>query len=130
MLGFEQPDGKHAQAFLRPNPLLEGGLALAPIVSAMMDVSDGLLLDASRMAKASGVTLDLDTAQMDIADRSRLMECLSWGDDYALLFTCDAGLTPPVSASLIGSVIDAGAAPILIDGAPPPPNQRLGYTHG
>ncbi len=42
-------------AYRRPVPLLDVGRALAPHVTAMMDVSDGLLIDASRLAEASGV---------------------------------------------------------------------------
>src|SRR3546814_5288796 len=41
-------------------PRLEAGRALAPMVSAMMDVSDGLLIDAWRMAVASGAAMRID----------------------------------------------------------------------
>src|SRR5206468_9460676 len=40
--------------YRRPIPQLSAGQALAPRANAMMDVSDGLLLDARRMAEASG----------------------------------------------------------------------------
>jgi thiamine-monophosphate kinase len=130
MLGFEQPSGLYGEAFLRPRPLLQEGQALASRVTAMMDVSDGLLLDATRMATASGVTLDLRSTHMEVADRSRLLDCLSWGDDYALLFTCDPKIGVPVTAAPIGTVVAASAHPIMLDGAPPPPAQRLGYLHG
>src|SRR6478752_2250423 len=51
-------DDRHAGGTLvdidrRPVPLLSAGQALAPRANAMMDVSDGLLLDARRMAEAS-----------------------------------------------------------------------------
>ncbi|HEU0135102.1 MAG TPA: thiamine-phosphate kinase, partial [Allosphingosinicella sp.] len=39
--------------YRRPRPRIEAGQALAPLVTAMMDVSDGLLIDARRMAAAS-----------------------------------------------------------------------------
>lgn len=129
MLGFEGNGGEYALALHRPVPLSEDGLALAPFVSAMMDVSDGLLLDARRMAEASGVTLDVHTAHVPVADRSRLIECLTWGDDYALLFTCDAKRCPPVTASPIGFVNPPGAYPLLVDGMPPPSGIALGYQH-
>src|SRR5687768_1754762 len=42
--------GPLVDAYRKPRPLLAEGLALGPRVSAMMDVSDGLLIDAARMA--------------------------------------------------------------------------------
>ena len=50
--------------YRRPVPQLGAGQVLAPHAHAMMDVSDGLLLDARRMAEASGcaVAIDLDRA--------------------------------------------------------------------
>ena len=129
MLGYEQGGGPHARAFHRPAPLLQEGQALAPVVTAMMDVSDGLLLDASRIAVASRVTLDISTISMNIADRSRIRECLSWGDDYALLFTCGEHISPPIPASPIGKVTVAGPHPVLIDGDAPAPDERLGFQH-
>ncbi|HYZ48045.1 MAG TPA: thiamine-phosphate kinase, partial [Sphingomonas sp.] len=47
--------GPEIEAYRRPRPRLVEGRALAPLVHAMMDVSDGLLIDAQRMAEASGV---------------------------------------------------------------------------
>jgi thiamine-monophosphate kinase len=46
--------GPLVEAYRRPMPLLEEGQVLAAEASAMMDVSDGLLLDARRLAVASG----------------------------------------------------------------------------
>ena len=139
MLGFDVvrgglDDDGYAGAFTRPIPLLAEGRALAPLVTAMMDVSDGLLLDASRIAAASGVTLAIDRAAIPLAAgveaAGRGAEALRWGDDYQLLFTLPAGVEPPVPASRIGVVLPAGQFPILLDGAPPDPSQPLGYLHG
>jgi thiamine-monophosphate kinase len=67
----------------RPCALLAEGQALAPYVTAMMDVSDGLLLDAARMARASGVTLAIDRTAVPIAaPEDRRDDALRWGDDY------------------------------------------------
>ena len=65
MVGFEalqagSRDDALTLAYRRPRALMAEGMALAPHVTAMMDVSDGLLLDATRMARASGVTLAID----------------------------------------------------------------------
>ena len=55
-------EGVLVEAYRRPVPLLAAGRALAPHAHAMMDVSDGLLLDLSRLCAASGcgAAVDLD----------------------------------------------------------------------
>jgi thiamine-monophosphate kinase len=97
----------------------------------MMDVSDGLLLDAARLAEASGCTADIALDAVPFADgitgEDRL-EAARWGDDYELLFAAPQGWTPPVPATRIGTLHSAGTAPLLLDGIPPP--GRLGYQHG
>src|SRR5690606_32682117 len=79
MLGFEAlrdgTDGD-SSAYRRPLARLAEGEALAPLVTAMMDVSDGLLLDASRLAGASGVTLALDGGAVPVAAPDRRDEAL------------------------------------------------------
>ena len=131
MLGFEalQAGTGDSLAYRRPQALLAQGRALAPLVTAMMDVSDGLLLDASRLARASGVTLAMASAAVPVATpQARRDEALRWGDDYQLLFTLPPDAAPPCPATAIGSVGEAGAHPLLLDNAPP--NGRLGYEHG
>lgn len=132
MLGFEalqDGTGADSKAYTMPRPLLDEGCALAPHVSAMMDVSDGLLLDAFRMAEASGVSISIDTAACPVADPARRMDCLTWGDDYQLLFTLPAGVEPPVSATCIGRVEPRGFAPLFMDGEAVTNREGLGYVH-
>lgn len=115
-------------AYRRPRALLAEGQALAPHVSAMMDVSDGLLLDASRIAAASGVTLAIESAAVPLAvPENRRDAALRWGEDYQLLFTAPADAALPVPAHRIGAVLRAESAPVLLDGAPP--SGSLGYEH-
>ncbi len=129
MLGFEGA-GEHRGAFDRPVPRLAEGIALAPYVTAMMDVSDGLLLDAWRMAEASGVTLALDPAAIPVADPARADECLRWGDDYELLFTAPPSAPLPVAAHPIGMVTSPAAAPLILGGEALRDPASLGYHHG
>ena len=117
-------------AYLRPAPLLAEGRALAPHVTAMMDVSDGLLLDCWRLAGASGVTLALDGAAIPVADERRRGECLRWGDDYQLLFTAPADTALPVAASRIGTVVPLDGGHLRLDGRDLSLDDGLGYTHG
>ena len=117
-------------AYRRPQPLLREGQALAPHVTAMMDVSDGLLLDAARLARASGVTLALKAAAIPLAvPEDRRAEALRWGDDYQLLFTAPAATQLPIPAFRIGTVAAVSGAPILLDGAPLSEADGLGYQH-
>lgn len=130
MLGFVgNPD--HLNAYNRPQPLIDEGRTLAPHVTAIMDISDGLLLDSARMAKASGVCFDIDASSVPVADSERAMECMSWGDDYQLLFTLPTSEQPPVEAERIGAVRPAESEHhLLLNGNPPPQGTRLGYQHG
>ncbi|MCK0128846.1 thiamine-phosphate kinase [Erythrobacter sp. F6033] len=129
MLGFEGVD-QHLDSFNRPKPRLSEGRALAPLVSAMMDVSDGLLLDAFRMAQASNVSIALETNAIPVADPERRDECMRWGDDYELLFTLPHDVKPPVPAARIGTVEQRGFAPIFVDSEPVMNSEGLGYQHG
>ena len=131
MLGFEalQAGTGDSLAYRRPQALLDSGRALAPLVTAMMDVSDGLLLDASRLARASHVTLAITGAAVPIATpEARRAEAMRWGDDYQLLFTLAAGTAPPCPAQRIGDVLEQTPEPLLLDGAPP--LGQLGFEHG
>ena len=131
MLGFEalQAGAGDSLAYRRPLALLDEGRALAPLVTAIMDVSDGLLLDASRLACASYKTLAITSAAVPIATpEARRDEALRWGDDYQLLFTLPAGTRPPCPAQRIGEVLERGTEPLLLDGAAP--LGKLGFEHG
>ena len=132
MLGFEalrDATGGDTVAYRRPSPRLTEGKALAPLVTAMMDISDGLLLDAWRMASASGATIAVESALVPVASAVRREQCLRWGDDYELLFTCRPETALPVAAHRIGSVI-SGPAPLALDGMAITDPAGLGYQHG
>jgi thiamine-monophosphate kinase len=129
MLGFEGV-AAHRAAFDRPVPRLAEGIALAPMVSAMMDVSDGLLLDAFRMAQASGVTIALDPALIPVADQTRADACMRWGDDYELLIAAPPAVCLPVAAHRIGTVTARTAAALVLGKILLNDPARLGYSHG
>ena len=131
MLAFEarERNSERTLAYRRPQPRLREGLDLAPLVTAMMDVSDGLLLDSFRLAEASGVSLSLDRAKIPVAAPARLDDCIRWGDDYELLFTLPSGTHSPVAATRIGAVAERQSAPLYLDAAPLTSGDRLGYIH-
>ena len=130
MLGFERLKGGTGDslAYRRPSALLDEGQALAPLVTAMMDVSDGLLLDARRMAEASQVTINIDRSAVPITPpEARRDEALRWGEDYQLLFSAPLDTNFPVAVHRIGEVIARGPDALLVDGLPPAGS--LGYEH-
>lgn len=137
--------GPLVQAYRRPQPLLAVGRALAPHASAMMDVSDGLLLDASRLASASGVAAHIDLATLPLSDafitargddRATRLFAASAGDDYALLValteTVDPFTLPLPSGTRVTAIgrLTEGEGLSLADGdTPVPVPERLGHEH-
>ncbi len=130
-------------AYRRPQPLLAQGRALAPCARAMADVSDGLLIDASRIAAASGlaVAVDLDAVPRSPTlsafagdERAARLAAVTAGDDYALLCAADPGAAGTIAALGLDAVrigrFAAGAGLTLTDrdGAVPLP-ARLGWEH-
>jgi thiamine-monophosphate kinase len=132
MMAYEalQSGSGDSEAYRRPRALLSEGQALAPHVTAMMDISDGVLLDACRMARASGLTLEIDGDSVPVAaPEERRAAALRWGDDYQLLFTAPAGRELPVAAISIGRALPRGGEPLMLDGCPLSEDDELGYRH-
>lgn len=118
-------DEELVTAHLRPDPPLVAGSAAAGAgAHAMLDISDGLVRDAGRIAAASGVRIDLDAALLG-PDRDRLalageqlgVDPLDWvmagGEDHSLLATMPAGVVP-AQFRVIGRVV-AGSG-VALDG--------------
>ena len=131
------PDDPCVIAYRRPTPRLSEGRALAPLVTAMMDVSDGLLIDAGRMAKASGVAIAIALDAVPVTPAAAptidgILAAATAGDDYELLFTLPAGAAPPqgVSATRIGTVGEGDGLSLAHAQKPVPLPTRLGYLHG
>ncbi|WP_460802202.1 thiamine-phosphate kinase [Microbacterium sp. GXF6406] len=99
-------------AQLRPEPPISlGPVAARAGATAMMDVSDGLVLDAGRMATASGITIDIDSATLG----ENPQRALSGGEDHALLATFPAGAVPE-GFRVIGAVRPRREHGVLCDG--------------
>ena len=121
----------------RPRPPLQAGPAAANAgATAMMDVSDGLVRDANRLASASSVRIDFHpTALQSLADplraASRLLgaDPLEWvlggGEDHGLLVTVNPNVMPLEGFTAVGSV-EAGLAEVTV-GSQSPAN--VGWDH-
>ena len=138
--------GPLVDIYRRPVPLLAAGQALAPHATAMMDVSDGLLLDARRMAEACGCSINLELDALPLSDafratrgdstESRLFAA-SGGDDYALLLALPPEIDPvtlslPSGTSMqcIGKLVQGEPGIRLTSaGRPVELPETLGYEH-
>jgi thiamine-monophosphate kinase len=122
-------------AFRRPRPPIEAGaLAAGGGARAMLDISDGLMIDASRLAEASGASVHVDGLAPALAGPASALSPLAatlgrdpwaWvltgGEDHALLATFPAGASMPSGFAAIGHISppdDAGPR-LHIDGNPP-----------
>ncbi|KQY47547.1 thiamine-phosphate kinase [Cellulomonas sp. Root137] len=126
-------------AHLRPvAPLGAGPAAAVAGATAMLDVSDGMLRDAGRLARASGVGIELDTAAF-AGDLERLRAVadavgvpaarwvLDGGEDHGLLATFPAGAVLPEPFRVVGRVVASGEGLVTVDGVAAP--ARSGWDH-
>lgn len=122
-----------AARYRLPNPRLDLRAAVA-MASASMDISDGLAGDAGKIAAASGVRLDLQSAAIPLSPAAREWlvaypddaRLIHGGDDYELLLTAPPDAAAALSAlglTKIGTVT-AGAG-VTLDGGPAP----QGFVH-
>lgn len=128
--------GPLVAAYRRPRPRLAEGALLAPIVRAMMDVSDGLLIDAARMASASHLAVTIDHIPLSRAleaargaSTATMIAAARAGDDYELLFALPPGQPPPIRAIPVGHFASGSGITLLIDGAVIPLPEKLGWEH-
>ena len=144
--GSSEPAGL-IERYRNPRPRLEAGQRLAPLVSAMMDVSDGLLIDAARMAEAShgraeialdAVPLSEERLAYAGGDRATRLHAATAGDDYELLFAAPAGRAAQILAigeeiglalTPIGAFTDGAGLALTDGGEPVPLSGRLGFEH-
>jgi thiamine-monophosphate kinase len=117
-------------AQLRPAPPIDQGvIANQAGATAMLDVSDGLIKDLGRIAKASNVSIEIERSQLagyeamlDLPAQGLGVEPISWvlqgGEDHSLLATFPANATLPRSFKAIGKVIAGSENAVLLDGKP------------
>jgi thiamine-monophosphate kinase len=117
---------------LRPQPPITSGvIANKAGATSMLDISDGLAKDATRIAKASGVTIQIDSSALDgfkavleLAAMRLEVDPSSWvlfgGEDHSLLATFPQGVESPREFKPIGFVLNKGEHDVLLNSEPLP----------
>lgn len=132
---------------LTPRPPLGAGPVAAEAgATAMLDVSDGLLLDAARMGRASGLEVVIDT-QAIASCVDRLVDglapvlgvaqagsiapelALRGGEDHALLAAFPPTGTLPPPFRVIGELREGEPGVVIVDGASVPPQGWDPFAH-
>ena len=110
-------------SYVRPPIRVEEGLRLGPVATAMLDVSDGIAVDAGHIARRSGCRLVID---LDAVPRGGTIADLGFGEDFELL----AAVPPSNSLSrgfpVIGRVEEGDGVLLLHEGEP---HDLPGYQH-
>lgn len=135
--GFRSPRAV-VEAHRRPQPPYGGGAAAAAAgATSMIDVSDGFLQDVGHLAARGSVTIDIDSASLDVPDPVQAVGAamgidpvrmvLTGGDDYGLVATFPAGAGLPDGWRVVGRVVGGDAGVVTVDGAPYP--EASGHQH-
>ncbi|MEO1251504.1 MAG: thiamine-phosphate kinase [Pseudomonadota bacterium] len=133
-----------------PEPRLSMGAAIAGLATAAIDVSDGLIADAARLAGASGLRADIDavSAPRSSAAGAWVARCdnrwkaiaalASFGDDYEILFSAPPSMRRSVTVaakaartdvSRIGTLVRGDGVRLLDESGRDIPVGKAGYDH-
>ncbi len=131
----------------RPRARVRAGAALARrgLAVAMIDLSDGLLIDADRLCAASGVAARIDADRLPLAPPLRALPAararelaLAGGEDYELLFAvrpARVGTLRRLRAAIgcpvthIGEIVAGRGITVLVDGRAVAAGGVTGYEH-
>jgi thiamine-monophosphate kinase len=101
------------RSFARPPLRLAEGKQLAAHAHAIIDLSDGLAVDAAHIAQRSGCRLAIELEHVPLADGAEL-EDLGFGEDYELL----AAVEDPGPFAVIGRCEEGDGLALTLNGGP------------
>lgn len=110
---------------------------MAPAVTAMIDLSDGLLIDLNRLLiesnRGARIYADLMPMSNEMKAAASAMGidaktlAISGGEDYELLFSAGPDYKPVGGAVMIGEITESGMT--MVDGGLERPVGPMGYRH-
>jgi thiamine-monophosphate kinase len=109
------------QRFVRPPLRVREGRELARHAHAMIDVSDGLAVDAAHIARRSGCRLEIELGRVPLASGAEIGD-LGFGEDYELL----AAVEDPGRFAAIGRCLEGDGVGFTFNGQP---YQLQGWEH-
>ncbi len=130
-----------------PLPRTSVGIGLRGLATAAIDVSDGLAADLEHMCRASGRGAEIEAERIPLSPEARaavagkrglLIDVLTGGDDYELLFSVPPGRRREVGAlagacsvplTRIGRITDGAGVAVLDAAGSRIGLPRSGYRH-
>jgi thiamine-monophosphate kinase len=109
------------ERYVRPPLRLGEGRDLAVVAHAMLDLSDGLAVDAARLARRSGVRCVVELDRVPLAPGASVDD-LGFGEDYELL----AATVDPLGFEVVGRIEAGDGVELLLGGEP---YALRGYEH-
>jgi thiamine-monophosphate kinase len=109
------------ESFVRPPLRLAEGRELAAHAHAMLDISDGLAVDAGHLARRSRCRVVVELERVPQADGAELAD-LGFGEDYELL----AAVADPGRFRVIGRCEEGEGVELLLNGEP---YELAGWEH-
>ena len=118
----------------------EGALLAGNGATAMMDISDGLALDLTRLCRESGVAATIAIADVPVAHLATLEDALGGGEDYELLATMpDEASVETARAELkesfgvplvmIGRIVEGAGVTAVDEDGTERPLEPIGWDH-
>jgi thiamine-monophosphate kinase len=101
------------QAYVRPPLRLAEGKELAVDAHALLDVSDGLVVDAGHIAARSGCRVVIELERVPLAKGAELQD-LGFGEDYELL----AAISESTRFATIGRCEEGEGVAVTLNGEP------------